>query len=259
MIGVAEKGYLSLELSVEGPSGHSSTPLFPTQIGRLSAAIARLEEHQFPARLEAATLEMFRAIVPLQSFARRLVLANLWLFGPLVANQLLYSPDTATLVRTTTAPTIFSAGNTENVLPAKAGAIVNFQMLTGDTVDTVVARVKAVIADDAVRIQPAPDSLIVSDPSPVSDVSGPAFAALARAVRQTLGEAPPSIVPFLTGPTDSRYWSKAGARNVFRFTPFLYEMDWAKRAHGTDERISVKALADGVKFYRQLILNADGL
>ena len=35
--------------------------------------------------------------------------------------------------------------------------------------------------------------------------------------------APRLVIPFLTGPTDSRYWSSAGVKNVFRFTPFSYE------------------------------------
>jgi carboxypeptidase PM20D1 len=86
-----------------------------------------------------------------------------------------------------------------------------------------------------------------------------AFAIIARSIRQSVGPNPPLVVPFLTGPTDSRHWSAAGAKNVFRFTPFAYEQDWMSRAHGTDERISVQALADGVRFYVQLIRNAEGL
>ena len=258
MIGIAEKGYLTLELSAEGPSGHSSTPLVPTQIGRISTAIARLEAHPFPARLEAPAREMLRAIAPAQPFGRRLVLANLWLFGPLVRRQLLSSPEMATMVHTTTAPTIFNAGDVENVLPARARAIVNLQILTGESIETVVARVRKTIADPTIDVHPLPVGF-ATDPSSVSDASGPAFAALARAARQTLGENSPSIVPFLTGPTDSRYWSKAKARNVFRFTPFLYDRDWMSRAHGTDERISAQAFADGVRFYLQLIRNADAL
>lgn len=258
MIGVAEKGYLTLELIAEGPSGHSSTPLVPTQIGRLSAAIARLEAHPFPCRLEAPTREMLRAITPVQSLGRRLVLANLWLFAPLVCRRLLSSPDIATMVHTTTAPTIFNAGDVENVLPAKARAIVNLQLLTGDSIKTVVARVRLTIADPAITVHPLLTG-IASDPSPVSAVSGPAFALLATTVRQTIGETTPMIVPYLSGPTDSRYWSRANIRNVFRFTPFLYEKDWMSRAHGTDERISIQALVGGVRFYHQLMRSADTL
>jgi len=258
MIGIAEKGYVSVELSAHGPGGHSSTPTFPTQIGRLSRAIAALEAEQFPARLDGATLEMLNTIAPAEPFGPRLVLANLWLFRRLVVSQLLGDPKMATLVRTTTAPTIFNAGNTDNVLPSEAKAVVNFQILPGDTINGVLERVKAVIADPMVGVRLLPGG-IESEPSPISDVSGLAFAMIAKSIRQSVGPNPPLVVPFLTGPTDSRHWSADGAKNVFRFTPFVYEPDWMSRAHGTDERISVQTLADGVRFYVQLIRNAEGL
>ena len=43
LIGLAEKGYFTLELTVEGAGGHSSTPTRETPIGILAAAIAKLE------------------------------------------------------------------------------------------------------------------------------------------------------------------------------------------------------------------------
>ncbi len=254
-VGIAEKGYVSLELSARGPGGHSSTPVVPTTIGRLSRALARLEARQFPARLDGATLEMLRAMAPVQPYGLRIALANPWLFRPLLIRRLLADPRMATLVRTTTAPTIFDAGTTENVLPAEAKAVVNFQILPGDSVQGVVERVRASVADPEVRVQPVAG--IRAEPSPVSDVAGPAFAALAKSIRQTARGDATLVVPFLTGPTDSRHWSTEGSRNVFRFTPFPYERDWMARAHGTDERISVEGLADGVRFYVQLILNSE--
>jgi carboxypeptidase PM20D1 len=190
-----------------------------------------------------------------QPLGRRLALANLWLFRPLVERQFLATPDMASLVHTTTAPTIFVAGDTENVLPAEARAIVNFQILTGDTIETVVERVRRTIDDPAIEVVPRPGGLVAS-PSAVSDVRGAAFAVVARTIRQTLGDGPPLIVPFLSRPTDSRFWAEAGSRAVFRFTPFVYERDWMARVHGTDERISVQSLAEGVGFYMQLIRNA---
>ena len=256
MIGIGEKGYVSLELSVEGEGGHSSQPPLPTHIGRISRAVARLEAEQFPARLDGATMTMLEAITPVQPYSRRLALANIWLFRPAVINSLLGDPQTASLVRTTTAPTIFNAGAKENVLPPEAKAVVNFQILPGETIQSVTTRVKKVISDDAVTVQTVPGGFCF-DPSPVSDASGPAFAALAKTVLQTLGQTPPLVVPFLTGPTDSRYWSATGAKNVFRFTPFPYENDWMSRIHGTNERISVRGFADGVRFYMQLIRNSN--
>ncbi len=51
MIGVAEKGYLSLELEVKfGEQGHSSRPPKETAIGILAAAVAKLEQSPHPSR-----------------------------------------------------------------------------------------------------------------------------------------------------------------------------------------------------------------
>ncbi|NIM04057.1 MAG: M20/M25/M40 family metallo-hydrolase, partial [Armatimonadetes bacterium] len=46
LIGVAEKGYMSVELTVESAGGHASTPPRQTAIGILSAAIHRIEADQ---------------------------------------------------------------------------------------------------------------------------------------------------------------------------------------------------------------------
>ena len=258
MVGIAEKGYFSIELSTKAEGGHSSTPSQPTAIGRLCRAIVRLESAPFPPRLGEATRATLRAIAPAQPFAVRVALANPRLTAPLIIGKLLANPRTATLVRTTTAPTIFHAGTTENMLPSEARAIVNFQILSGDTTTSVLEHVKKVIADPGVHLRSAPAGFY-SEPSIVSDTSGPAFAALAKSIRQTLGATPPLVVPFLTGPTDSRFWCLAGAKNVFRFTPFKYEKDWMARAHGVDERIAVDALTDGVRFYAQLVRNTDAM
>ena len=45
LVGIAEKGSLSLELSVDGEGGHSSMPPTQTAIGVLGAAVGRLEAH----------------------------------------------------------------------------------------------------------------------------------------------------------------------------------------------------------------------
>jgi carboxypeptidase PM20D1 len=53
MVGIAEKGYLCLELSAESRGGHSSMPPSETAIGILSAAITRLERHPMPPRRDS--------------------------------------------------------------------------------------------------------------------------------------------------------------------------------------------------------------
>jgi carboxypeptidase PM20D1 len=85
MLGIAEKGYLSLELIAEGKGGHSSTPPPHTAVGVLSAAITKLEENPFPAKLEGLTRQMFTEyLAPEMDFGMRMVMGNPWFFGGVI-------------------------------------------------------------------------------------------------------------------------------------------------------------------------------
>ena len=154
LVGIAEKGFVSLELSVRAEGGHSSRPPRETGIGIVARAITRLEEQPFPAHLDRPTRRMLQAIAPRLAFPYRVGLANLWLFEPLVLRGLTASPETAAMVRTTTAPTIFHAGVKENVLPIQVRAIVNFRIRPGETRETVAAHVKEIVADPRVEVRP---------------------------------------------------------------------------------------------------------
>lgn len=258
LVGIAEKGFLSLELVSEGQGGHSSMPSGTSHIGRVSRAVAALEANPFPARVTGVPEAMLRAIAPSMTFGERLGIANLWLTEPFVRKALLKVPSSAAMLRTTTAPTIIAAGEKENVLPPRARAVVNFRILPGETEASVIAYVQSVIADTLVQVRRS--GKFSSPPSLVSDPDGPAFAALAVSIRETLGNAPPIVAPYLVvGGTDSRQWSEAGAAQVFRFSPLPYGDGDNLRFHGTDERVSVTGYARCVVFFRQLIQRVDRL
>lgn len=255
IVGIAEKGFISLELRVEGDGGHSSMPPAHTNIGILAAAIGKLENDQFPPRLDGASLEMFRYLTPELSFVGKAVFANLWLFKPIVVRLMLGDPMTAAMVRTTTAATIFNGGVKDNVLPIDATAVVNFRILPGDTKTTLTERVREVIDDDRVQIR---DISTSHNPSAVSSPDGPAFALLGKTLRQVVGD-DVLITPYLVvGGTDAKYYSGKSPA-VFRFLPIVIGADGMKLAHGTNERIDIDSLATAVRFMHQFIRNTDEL
>ncbi len=252
LIGVAEKGYLSLELSVESPGGHSSIPPPTTAIGILSRAIDALEQRPFPSRLTAPTRRMFDFIGPEMAWPKRMFLANLWLFDSLVRRQLEYSPVAAALVRTTQAATIFEAGMKENVLPTQARAVLNYRLLPGDTISSVTDHVRKIIANADVKITALP---VQMEPSAVSDVDSNAFRLVHGTIRQIAPEA--VIAPsLLVAATDSRHYAGL-TRNIFRFLPITLRPEDAMRYHGINERISVQDYRRCVRFFVQLIKNSN--
>lgn len=251
LIGVAEKGYVSVVLKAQGPSGHSSMPPTPgsSAIASLSAALLRLEQHQMPAALHGVAREMFETIAPELHGFQRVALSNLWLFGPLVRAQLEQSPGSNAMLRTTTALTMVSAGNKENVLPGQAEATVNFRLLPGDSAQAVVQHVRATVGDRfALRTLPE-----VSEASPVSSTRSASYQTIERTLRSLF---PGTIVApgLVVGGTDSHYYAPI-ADNVYRFSPVRARPEDLARFHGTNERIAVANLGELVRFYAQLLRN----
>jgi carboxypeptidase PM20D1 len=254
---IAEKGYLSLRLRAQAQGGHSSMPTGRTAVGALSRAIAALEADQFPWSLDGPTRGMLEAMAPYASFGSRLVLANLWLTEPLVRRQLAANPLGAALMRTTTSPTMLSAGVKDNVLPPEATAVVNFRIRPGETQESVMARVRRVIADSLIVVEPTDSAR--TDPSPVSDTEGPEWALIAGTIRAMVpGERLPVIPYLVMGGTDAKYWGPHSSK-VYRFLAVpLGEGDVA-RVHGVNERIRVEDYAVAVGFFTRLLQGLEGL
>ena len=62
---------------------------------------------------------------------RRVVLANRWLTGGLIARQFAAKPSLNALIRTTMVATVARGGETANVLPKQAETVVNVRLLPG--------------------------------------------------------------------------------------------------------------------------------
>ncbi|MBW2295573.1 MAG: M20 family peptidase [Deltaproteobacteria bacterium] len=248
VVGIAEKGYVSIELSIETMGGHSSMPPRQTGIGILAAAIVRLEQNPVPGGIGGAVDIMFDHLGPELDFPIKLVMANRWLFNPLLERAFSGEPTLDAMQRTTTAATIFNGGVKPNVLPSRVKATVNFRILPGDTVDSVYEHVKRTIDDERVQLTIAKES---RNPSSISPIDSDGFRALQHTIS---GFFPDAIVtPYLVvGGTDSRYYSEISS-NLYRFAPLRFSAEDRKRMHGTNERIEIAALGRAVAFYTRLI------
>ena len=250
LIGTAEKGYLSLELIAESDGGHSSRPPSNTAVGIVSKAVAALEANPFPARLDGATAEMFEHVGPAMEPAQRIVLANLWLFRGLMTRLLSAGENTRATVRTTTAATMFNAGEKDNVLPTRATAVVNFRILPGETVESVTEYVRRTIDDPRVQIRPLAEG---HNPSPVSSSTSAAFTLLAQSIRAVSPEADLVVAPYLSiGGTDAKHFTGL-SDHVYRFSAWKLGPDDLNRFHGIDERLPVDEYARTIRFYVQVL------
>jgi len=252
LVGIAEKGYVTVSLTAQAEGGHSSMPPPQTAVGILATGLTRLEGQQMPRAIRGPTADMFDYLGPEMSFGARLVMANRWLFGGVLAGRFGATPQGNAMLRTTTAPTVLQAGVKENVLPSSARALVNFRILPGDSVGSVLEHVRRVVHDSRITVQALEETQ--SNPSGVTSVDAEPFKLLARTIRQVIPEA--IVSPWLVvGATDSRHYARL-TPNVLRFVGSSIGEGDLRRVHGTDERVGVRAYADAVRVYLQLLKNA---
>ena len=178
IIGIAEKGYLNLRLTVNAAGGHSSQPPPQSAVGILSRAIVRVEDHPFPADMTYMT-RTFDAIASHTAFSNRFAMANSWLLSPLIESNLLSNRSSAASLRTTTAATMVSGSPKSDILPTRATGIINFRILPGNTVESVRERVIEIIDDERVEVT----AEMARNPSAVSPTDSWVYQLLARTIR----------------------------------------------------------------------------
>mmetsp|Transcript_35938 Transcript_35938/g.94523 ORF Transcript_35938/g.94523 Transcript_35938/m.94523 type:complete len:197 (+) Transcript_35938:490-1080(+) len=175
-------------------------------------------------------------------------MSNLWLFAPLLKLILASKPQTATLVRTTTAITVVRAGEKNNVLPSIATAIIDHRVHPSDTIASVIARDHATINDPRVKIEV--EGEYATEPSPVSSTEHPAYAAFVQCVQDVFPNVTPAPGLFVASSDSKHYW--AVAEQIYRFNPIQLTAAETKMFHGFDERISVEGHAKSVAWFRAM-------
>ena len=245
VVGTGEKGYTNIDLTVEIPGGHSSTPMKETAIDILNKAIVKVRAKQMPALIAPPVQDLLNRTGAGESFFTKMVMANMWLFKGSVIKKMEASNQTNAMVHTTLVPTIVKAGIKDNVIPSIAKATFNSRILPGQTSDDVVAFVKKAINDERVIVKKQTISLF--EASATTSADHPTFKKIEGLTQQVL----PNVLvsPYLVvGATDSRYF-RPFSEAVLNFSP----MQDVKGFHGIDERLGKEDLNRMITFYKLFI------
>lgn len=251
LIGVAEKGYLSLNLGVRIEGGHSSMPGKETSIDVMANAISKLKNNPLPSKITAPLKEFMDYIGPEMPFTNKMVFANKGILSPLLLSVYESSSSGNAQIRTTTSPTIFNSGVKDNIIPLTASATVNFRILPETTTDDVIAHAKRVINDERISIE---QGGFVSEPSKHSSPEAEQFKIINTTVLQVFPEV--VVTPYLVvGGTDARHYNEI-SDYIYRFSPIHLNKANQKSFHGLNERLAVSDFYDSIGFYVQLIKNS---
>ena len=240
-----------MELSIKKEGGHSSMPEKETAIDILAAAIVKIKTNPFPAKIAGPIEGFIESLGPETGLLNRIIFANRSLFSCIITAVYEKTASGNALARTTISPTIFTSGIKDNILPQTAKATVNFRILSGESSAFVIERVKAVIDDPRIQIE---KGRMQSEPSKVSSTNSFGYNNIHKTIAQIYQET--LVAPYLVvGGTDAKHFESI-ASDIYRFSPMVITRGNIKSFHGLNERIAIRDIENGIRFYQQLIQNS---
>lgn len=247
LVGVAEKGFLTLQMTVKGIGGHSSMPPKKGSLVLASEIIEKLNTDQMPAMLTTPIEYFLKNVGGAMDFKSQLAIANQWLLKGLLIKNLENDAASNALIRTTTAITMAHSSDAPNVLSATTEITVNFRILQGNTVDDVLNHVKKLCEGYDV------DYKVISsrEPSKISDINGAPF----LKVQKTIAEVYPNAIisSYLTiGGTDA-YKYEIVSDNVFRFMPVEINQYDQRLIHNDNESLTIDNYMRMIHYFKLLM------
>ncbi|MHB8642584.1 MAG: M20/M25/M40 family metallo-hydrolase [Gaiellaceae bacterium] len=239
----AEKMSAPFRLRVHGRSGHASMPnIADNALLKAAALIARLGAYEPEPRLEPEVAGLLRAVAgELPSDPRELVPFARSL-DPLLGE--LVTP----LVSLTLAPTMVSASQKRNVIPALCEVVVDSRLLPGQTPAEQLEIVSALLGDGDYELESMEGQGGTRSPidSPLWDVVESFIA-----TEDPAGVVAPVCV---SGFTDSHWLRDAFGTVAYGFFPARMPVEVsALLIHSANERVPVDDLELGVRFFRHAV------
>jgi carboxypeptidase PM20D1 len=249
-VGIAEKGYADVRLTVRAAGGHASRPPRETAVGILAKAIVAIEKHQMKSSLNQPLRNMLDVVGGYMKFPLNVITANLFITKPLLLKGLSAGSMGAAMVHTTAAPTMLRGSSAPNVLADCAEAVVNFRISPGETLEDVLQHIRSVTHG---RVEM--EVIQGHNPSPVSPVDTEGYRVITRTIRELFdGHV---ITPYLGIAAADARWYAPVADGVYRFQPFRSMSEDLHTLHAVGERLSVESLCEGTAFFIQLVKNAN--
>ncbi len=243
LVQTGEKTLLWIKLVARGVAAHGSRYIQDNAVTKLAEAVARIGRREWPIRLTGTTTTLLAEVA-------RLLGKDPEKVGP---DELAIATGTAAgfiraTLRTTSNPTLLSAGYKHNVIPDTAEALVDIRTLPGDE--------EAALEEIAELVGPDIEVVVLHrDVGLETGFDGP----LIEAMVATLNEHDPGapVLPYLlSGGTDNKALSRLGITG-YGFAPLKLpaDLDFPAMFHGVDERVPLDALVFGRRVLTDLLLN----
>ena len=237
----AQKGINWLELKSKGQAGHGSFINADNSITKLSEAVAKVGNYEWP-QVETKTGAKFWPKVA-ELVGEKYDPKNV---KPLLKHLGGAAKMLGATIQNTANPTQLNAGYKANVIPQQAVATIDGRFLPGFE-DELISTIKSLVGPD-IEV-----SILVRDKALEVDFEGPLVDSMIASIKKFDPEA--IVVPYLmSGGTDNKALSDLGIKG-FGFSPLKLpaDLDFFALFHGVDERVPISSLEFGVQVLKDFL------
>ncbi|MSO42966.1 MAG: M20/M25/M40 family metallo-hydrolase [Candidatus Planktophila sp.] len=243
MIETAEKGIHWMKLTAHGRAGHGSVMNDENALTRLTEAVAKIGNHQWPQRYSTTVKALFKSVAA--ATGKTYDEKDL---RPLLSEVGFAARMIAATLQNTANPTMLEAGYKANVIPSSASAVIDGRFIPGFE-DELNETIKTLIGPHIVV------ETITRDKALEVPFKGDLVDAMCNAILKEDAEAIP--VPYLmSGGTDNKALAELGIIG-YGFSPLKLDenFDFMAMFHGVDERVPVEGLTFGVRVLKDFLEN----
>ena len=243
LVEAAQKGIAWIKLTAKGTAGHGSFINANNAVTKLSDAVSRIGNYQWPQVLTKTTGQFFKKIADLTGDK----------FDPKNVQPLLKHLGNAVkmlgaTISNTANPTMLEAGYKANVIPQNASAVIDGRFLPG--YENELHETIKKLAGDEIEFE-----ILTRDIALESEFAGPLVEAMCKAINVEDSAGIP--VPYLmSGGTDNKALHDLGIVG-YGFSPLRLpeDLDFFALFHGVDERVPIDGLKFGVRVLYEFLEN----
>ncbi|CAN2198654.1 ArgE Acetylornithine deacetylase/Succinyl-diaminopimelate desuccinylase and related deacylases [Candidatus Nanopelagicaceae bacterium] len=243
-IEAAQKGIHWMKLSASGRAGHGSMMNPENALTRLSEAVSKVGNYEWPQRYTKTVKVLFKKIAEVtgKKYDEKDLRPLLQEIGPM-ARMI------GATLQNTANPTMLEAGYKANVIPQSASAVIDGRFLPGME-DELNATIQQIIGPDILI------ETLTHDIALEVDFEGDLVESMNSSVLRFDPEGIP--VPYLmSGGTDNKALSELGIVG-YGFSPLRLppDLDFMALFHGVDERVPIDGIKFGVNVLEDFLRNS---
>ena len=247
MVAVHEKGRLKLTCTARNESSHVSLTGFKgNPVERMAQFIQEITtKNIFIRRLNPQTKAMFQSLAPYCSFPMKLLMSNLWLFGPILLKVLPKMNATAGgMIGTTCNFQKIEGGVTEKICTSS----VMLRNINEEDLKADYAAFKAVADKYGITLETERDEYYAP-----ADMDSAAYAYTMDCLAKIFPRFP--AAPYIL-PAGTDAWRLTPVCDcVLRFAPTRMSKQQLGSIHAADENLDISAVAEAAAFYKYFAVN----